>query len=403
MPILNRPRIVFLTAADAKDRRSWSGTHYYMAQALQKHCGDIFYIGPMKPNLVKVGRLLDKISTKLFGKKYKFEYSFLLAKKYAQIAEKKFVEKSFDVIFAPAASSQIIFLNSPAPIIYLSDTTFRLLYMASAPYSRLLNISINEGEKMERLALHKADFVLYPSTWAANSAIDDYHVRKEKVHVIPFGANLDNIPCSETVLKRKKSNQCRLLFLGVDWQRKGGEIAFETLLKLEEFGIEAELIVCGCKPPSKFFHDRMTVIPLLDKNDEEQHSKLMNLFLTSDFLFLPTRSECYGIVFCEANAFGLPVITTNSGGVSGVITNGQNGFMLPITAKGSDYAKLISEIYQDDQRYYQLVKSSRSAFEKRLNWDAWALEVKKIITQISGDKKKELNRFNHPITRHHEI
>ena len=45
-----------------------------------------------------------------------------------------------------------------------------------------------------------------------------------------------------------KSGRCHLLFLEVDWVRKGGDIAFETLLKLEELDMQAELLVCGCAP-----------------------------------------------------------------------------------------------------------------------------------------------------------
>lgn len=45
---------------------------------------------------------------------------------------------------------------------------------------------------------------------------------------------------------------------------------------------------------------------------------------------------------------------------------------------------LIAEIYQDDERYAQLVKSSRAAFETRLNWDAWALSMQKIIAELLG-------------------
>jgi glycosyltransferase involved in cell wall biosynthesis len=126
----------------------------------------------------------------------------------------------------------------------------------------------------------------------------------------------------------------------------------------------------------------MTVIPFLDKNDKVQSKELNNLFLKSDFLLLPTRSEAYGVVFCEANAFGLPVITTDTGGVSSVIESGKNGFMLPINAKGIDYAKLIKDIYMDDEKYYGLVLSSRETFEEKLNWDSWAKTVCKLINRI---------------------
>ena len=43
----NRLKIAFLTATNARDKKSRSGTLYYMGQALQKHCGDVYYLGPL--------------------------------------------------------------------------------------------------------------------------------------------------------------------------------------------------------------------------------------------------------------------------------------------------------------------------------------------------------------------
>ena len=102
----------------------------------------------------------------------------------------------------------------------------------------------------------------------------------------------------------------------------------------------------------------------------------------SDFLLVPTRCDAYGHVFCEASAFGLPSITTSTGGVPEVVRNGENGYVLPYSARGSEYAQIIAEIYQDDQRYTALVESSRAAFESRLNWDVWGSDVKQVLQNI---------------------
>jgi glycosyltransferase involved in cell wall biosynthesis len=169
------------------------------------------------------------------------------------------------------------------------------------------------------------------------------------------------------------------LFVGVEWERKGGDIAYETLLKLEEMGIETELIVCGCVPPNGMTHPRMRVIPFLDKNDAQQGCEIEKLYTMADFFLLPTRADCTPMVFSEANAFGLPVITTDTGGISSVICNGENGYLLPLAARGDDYADLIANIYQDQQRYLRLVQSSRGAFEERLNWDVWGRRVHDIL------------------------
>ena len=85
---------------------------------------------------------------------------------------------------------------------------------------------------------------------------------------------------------------------------------------------------------------------------------------------------------CEANAFGLPVIATATGGTPEVVKDGENGFLLPFTARGDAYAEIIKELFHDEQRYSTFVQSSRAAFDNRLNWDAWGSAA---ATYISGD------------------
>jgi glycosyltransferase involved in cell wall biosynthesis len=126
----------------------------------------------------------------------------------------------------------------------------------------------------------------------------------------------------------------------------------------------------------------MTVIPYLDKRDGRHHEQLADLFMMSDFLLLPTRNEYSGILFCVASAFGLPTITANAGGISGQLSMAKNSFMLPISDRGSDYAKLIREIYEENQRYYELARSSGKAFDERHSWYARANMKRKLITEM---------------------
>jgi glycosyltransferase involved in cell wall biosynthesis len=374
-------RIGLVTASDARSRESWSGTHYYMAQALQKHCGELSYLGPIKTIVKSAVGDVAKILQSLSRKRYWHPRSIVVAMRYARILEQRISKQPLDLLVAPLALSEIAFLKTELPMVYVSDATSASLVNYYPYFSHLLRISIWEGNALERRALRRANLVLYPSKWAAEAAISDYHIDKAKVHVVPFGPNIEDFPDEAAVMGKKQADRCRLLFLGKNWERKGGDIAFETLLALEEMGVKSELTVCGVVPPKSFSHERMTVIPFLDKGDEIQRQKLYSLLSTSDFLLLPTRAELYGMVFCEASAFGLPSVTTNTGGIPGAIEEGKNGFMLPLSARGTDYARVISKAYRDGQYYRELVKSSRAAFNEKLNWDAWANSVKRLIDE----------------------
>ena len=381
-----RIKIALLTASAPQDRRPWSGITYFVGQALQKHCGEVTYIGSLPPYKAKLGeRLLGRGSERLLKKRYLYKRGISAAKWYGKVATQKLAGQDFDILVVAEGSEAttiIPFLETDIPLVYVNDVTFALLHGYYQYLSNLLSLSFRDLNTVETLAIKKASLLVYSSTWAARSAVQDYQADPRKVHIIPLGANLENIPDTQVVEESKSSEYCRLLFVGVDWQRKGGEIAFETLVRLEEMGIPAELVVCGCIPPPQCVHDRMTVIPFLDKTDARQRQQLEQLYAMSNFLLLPTRSECFGIVFCEGNAFGLPAITTRTGGVAEVVKDGENGFTLPYEARGANYAEVISKIFQNEQRYAELVKSSRKAFDDRLNWDSWGVALKEKLTEM---------------------
>jgi glycosyltransferase involved in cell wall biosynthesis len=372
--------IAFLTAHNPRDRRSWSGIHYYMAKALSQYCEKVTLLGPVNPYQIFLGKVFNKITLSLFNIEYVYKFHVSLAKKYARIFQKKLSAGQFDLIFAPAATAEIAFLEAVPPIVYAQDGTVALAdgyYFGFSPRIR------REANLLESLAISKSRLAVYSSQWAARSAIHDYHADPGKVHVIPFGANLDETPSQEAILAKKRSNRCRLLFLGVQWDRKGGDIAFETLAKLEELKFPAQLTVCGCVPPKKFAHQNLTVIPFLNKDIPAHRAKLHDLLLSSDFLLLPTRLDCTPIAFCEASAYGLPVITADTGGVPEMVKSGENGYVLPRGAVAADYARVLYEIFGDERRYYELVRRSRVAYEERLNWDVWGRKIRQLFDEIS--------------------
>src|SRR5712691_11217354 len=376
-------KIAFLASEHPKDKRTLSTSLYYMGQALEKHCGDVYYCDPIISFEDRyLSRLIYEISRRLFKKNVLRDRLLFVAKKHGKIAAQRLKGRSFDAIIAIGNPQDVDFLATDIPIVLVLDATFALQHDYYPIFSNLWKWAAQQANKVEELAYQNATVLLYSSYWAAQSALEDYGVDQQKVHTIFWGANLDTIPSREMVLAKKKSERCRLLFMGIGWERKGGEIAFETLLKLEEMGIEAELIICGTTPPGEFAHERMVVIPFLDKNDERQSREIEKLYIMSDFFLLPTRADCTPFVFNEANAFGLPVITADTGGVPDMIRNGENGYVLPYSARGSEYAQIIAEIYQDEQRYIALVQSCRTAFESKLNWDTWGRAVKDVLLKV---------------------
>jgi len=223
---------------------------YHVGQALRKHSAHITFLAPLDCSKQKtIGKIRNRASELLLKKKVMFTHGTLIAKHCAKVAGQRLAQQPFDVVIAPTGETEIAYLDTDIPIVLVTDSTYRIMYDYYPAFSNILESSVRELESVATRAIHKSSLLLYASRWAARSAIEEYHADREKVHVIPFGANFEQSPPKKILIERKQSDRCKLLFIGVKWERKGGDIAFETLLKLEEMGIPVELIVVGCVPP----------------------------------------------------------------------------------------------------------------------------------------------------------
>ena len=378
-----RLSIACLTSFDPQrhGKNSWSHTIYHMGQKLSEGGYDIAFLGPMDATFERIaGKVVDIGRQVVSHKRYMYFHGKWVSRRFGRVGARKLAEAGcpFDIVLA-AGAVDVAYLKTDLPIVLILDATHMLMREYYPAYTNLSERSRRELDTIERLAIQRAALVLMTSSWAARSVITDYQADPDRVHVIPFGADLESPPPASILAERKRTDRCRLLFLGSDWQRKGGDLAVETLFELERMGVDAELVICGCMPPYGVSHHRLRVIPFLNKRDPRQREALEALYLNSDFLLLPTRSDCAPMVFCEAAAFGLPVVTTDTGGVSEIVKHGETGFVLPHSARGDAYASIIARVYRDAERCAELSSASRARYDERLNWDAWMRDAAPLI------------------------
>lgn len=376
----NPLKIAFLTSSNPANKTAWSGIHYQMFEAIKKHEPQTIALGPVWDTLPRALIYLFNNTAWIFGKKrYNKAQNLLLSFWYAIFFQMKLRNKKFNLIFAPTSSAQIAFLKTKIPIYCYSDTSFSQINGYYPEFSNLISFSKWESEYIEKRALTKANVRIYASNWAANHAISHYKVEKSSTYVVPLGANVLNFDIPKFNEKKLEDTVCRLLFIGVDWERKGGPLAFETFQYLTNKGFETELTVVGCVPPMK--HAKLRVIPFLDKNLKEDYQLFVNLFQESHFLLMPSRAECAGIVYAEASAFYVPSLAADTGGVESMIENGVNGFRLNINAGAEEYALLIENYFIDKERYRKFAFHTNEKYKNELNWTHWANQIMNIIAK----------------------
>lgn len=371
-------KIGFAGRWSPNDKKSWSGTYNYSYQQLLKY-GDVEvfhlpYPGWLKNYLIQFYKNPQQW---FYNKKVAVEFLKPYAKYYSKQLEKELVNRKVDVLFAPAAPQLIAYLPTDLPIVFLTDATFIQLQGYYDTWQNIAKGNIKQGIELDQLAFKKATHCMLASNWCKQSAMTDYGIKEEKISVVPLGANLDQIPAVHELDFERSS--CNLLFLGVEWKRKGGEIALQAFRLLKQKRIEVTLHIVGCVPPVDVNEKEITVIPYLDKNKITDLAKLHKILLNTDFLIAPTNAEAAGIIYCEAAAYGIPSITTNTGGVSTYVKEGVNGMLLPPNADGYAYADAILSIFANKTKMETLKQTSRKKFEEELNWEVWGNAFSKLI------------------------
>jgi glycosyltransferase involved in cell wall biosynthesis len=142
------------------------------------------------------------------------------------------------------------------------------------------------------------------------------------------------------------------------------------------------LHVVGIKDESN--HEPANVINhgFLKKSNPLELNKLQDLFKQSHIFIMPSREEASALVYNEANSFALPVIASNVGGTSSIITNSVNGFLVNIDNAIKELAEKIEMLIQDKNLYKNMSINAFHEFKSRLNWDSAGAKVSSIINNV---------------------
>jgi glycosyltransferase involved in cell wall biosynthesis len=387
-------KICFLTRLDPYDYRSWSGTCHEMFIHLARH-HDVHWIGNKHLSfwlrvLIRVQTVVEQMIGKKRGYAHFNKWHCQLKAKYV---ERKLDKTGFDLIFSSNSPDYIAYLNTNIPIVYSRDTTFNLFVDYYPSFYGLKRAQIKEGNEIEKFAIQKSWKIIYSSEWAARSAIHFYGADKEKISILHFGANLIYEPKPEkTQLETVEEGVCQLLFVGVDWVRKGGDVAYRAFRRLKSEGFKCKLFLVGCETTLDEDDPDVEHIPFLNKNNSREFDKLYEIYSRSHFLLLPTHADCTPIVFSEAAAFGIPVLTNDTGGNSSVIREGVNGYLFPAGSDESYYADTIKKVFFNKELYLMLRKNSREEFDRRLSWKVWINEVNKLINTRLPVEKADMSK-----------
>jgi glycosyltransferase involved in cell wall biosynthesis len=233
------------------------------------------------------------------------------------------------------------FFNHVTPMTFLKDFRRRVptvLWLDATPrfsqrYSKWYQkgvpgktTSLMSKYKYEwtRRAYTDATFLLTWSNGVKNSLVNDYQIEGNKIKVILPGINLGfwtrrSSPSRE---KARSKQRLRVLFVGEDFIRKGGDL----LLKISR---DSDFQCCEFHFVTNSFSGEPSSNTFVHGNVKANSEQMLTLYQEADIAVLPTRADFFPLALCEAMAMELPIIASNVGNIHEIVIDGKNGFLIP--------------------------------------------------------------------------
>jgi len=282
-------------------------------------------------------------------------------------------------------------------------TSFRLLKKYKADGAITLGEPLNShplymnallDEEYERLGINKKmglhatqkrmieetdlfDFILTPSIFVKNSYIQ-YGFPEDKIFNLPIGVDSGKFRRLENQDIKKSNKIFKVIYVGQIIPRKAHIDLLEAWKKLKL--PNAELVFIGS------LSDEM--IPILKKYEglykhlgTLSHNEIIEHLNQSAVFVMPSVEEGCAFAPIEAMSCGVAVILSTNTGSGELVTEGKEGFIVPI--RNPDIiAEKILQLYNDREMAIEMGKNARTLATGTLNWEQYANQLMNIYEQI---------------------
>jgi glycosyltransferase involved in cell wall biosynthesis len=235
--------------------------------------------------------------------------------------------------------------------------------------------------KMEKGAYQNARMVFTMSRNISRSLINEYGCSPQKVKCVHAGSNVSAEVSGN--IDNSRFSAKNILFVGVEWERKGGPVLLEAFRLLRRVHPEARLTIVGCSPqvnePGVQIEGR---VPL---------AEVPRYYRSASVFCLPTLNEPFGLVFLEAASFGLPVVATRIGAIPEIVADGKSGYLVE-PQNPIELAARLGDLLREPGRAEQFGAYGHDWVSRRYSWEETGnrlfLHIKRATRRSLRDKSR---------------
>ncbi len=229
----------------------------------------------------------------------------------------------------------------------------------------------------EKKLMKRSDALIGVSMYTKKELTEFYNIEEDKIHVIYNGVDVDKFRPNnmKAHLRRElgfEQKEKVILFVGRLYQRKGLDTLLESVPKVIQRVKDAKFIISG----EGFKQIKEKLLRLTKKLDIERYvsfagyfpdDKLPDLYAASDIFVLPALYENFPFAILEAQATGLPVVSTIVGGIPEIISNKENGLLVEPSNR-EQITQALLFLLENQEFAERLGRNARRLVEKKYAW-----------------------------------
>jgi glycosyltransferase involved in cell wall biosynthesis len=229
---------------------------------------------------------------------------------------------------------------------------------------------------LEKEVYQHASLIFVRSTNVRRSVIEEYSQPADKVVCVYAG---NNAHVSPEKLDNSDYTKPEILFVGLDWKRKGGPDLLQAFQQVRETCPEARLTIVGARPDVHV--QNCEVIGPVQPEELDRYYQRASVFC------LPTHMEPFGIVFIEAMTAHLPIVATRVGAIPDFVEDGKNGWLIePGDVPG--IAAALLKLLQDSEMCRSFGEYSFRLTRERYSWNAVGEKFRQSIWNVLTQSPK---------------
>ncbi len=224
---------------------------------------------------------------------------------------------------------------------------------------------IKQALKYEQDVYNGLDHIFTMSEYLRQSFIDDFSIPADKVTCIGAGVNLETIP---ELPEGKDYAKKKILFIGIEFKRKGGHVLLEAFAKVRDTHPTAELHIVGPVPSTipEAHQPGVVLHGFLNKQNPEDSQILQKLLTSSTLFCLPSLYEPFGIAPAEAMLHGIPAIVSGDWALGETVEDGITGWHVVPESVDSLTETLEAALSDEQARTERGQRAAKSARERFL-------------------------------------